>query len=86
MYLSYGSWSGGIFLLELDPETGLAIYPGVDSTDRESGNFVDRYFAIQLAAVAMHTGKVLISNMTLKADSIICSSRTEALPRMVVTT
>ena len=49
MYLSYGSWSGGIFLLELDPETGLAIYPGVDSTDRESGNFVDRYFGIHLA-------------------------------------
>ena len=48
LYMSYGSWSGGMFLLELDPKTGEAIYPGTDSTDEISGNFVDRYFGVHL--------------------------------------
>ena len=48
LYMSYGSWSGGMFLLELDRETGEAIYPGVDGTDEVSGNFVDRYFGVHL--------------------------------------
>ena len=48
LYMSYGSWSGGMFLLELDRETGKAIYPGVDSVDETSGNFVDRYFGVHL--------------------------------------
>ncbi len=48
LYMSYGSWSGGMFLLELDKETGKAIYPGVDGTDEVSGNFVDRYFGVHL--------------------------------------
>ena len=48
LYMSYGSWSGGMFLLELDPATGHAIYPGVDGTDEVSGNYVDRYFGVHL--------------------------------------
>ena len=48
MYMSYGSWSGGMWLLELDPATGEAIYPGVDSVDEVSGNYVDRYFGVHL--------------------------------------
>ena len=48
MYMAYGSWSGGMFLLELDPATGCAVYPGVDGTDEASGNFVDRYFGVHL--------------------------------------
>ena len=48
MYMSYGSWSGGMFLLELDPATGKAIYPGEDGTDEVSGNSVDRYFGVHL--------------------------------------
>ena len=48
LYMSYGSWSGGMFLLELDRETGKAIYPGVDSVDEVSGNYVDRYFGVHL--------------------------------------
>ena len=39
MWMVYGSWSGGIFILELDPETGLVIHP---EEDRE--NKVDPYF------------------------------------------
>lgn len=30
LWMVYGSWSGGIFLLELDPETGLVIHPQAD--------------------------------------------------------
>lgn len=32
LYLVYGSWSGGLFILEVDEETGLVIYPGIDSS------------------------------------------------------
>ncbi|MDE7312075.1 MAG: family 43 glycosylhydrolase [Eubacterium sp.] len=49
IYMSYGSWSGGLFMLEIDPKTGLAIYPGVDGTDAASGNRVDRYYGIHIA-------------------------------------
>lgn len=30
LWLTYGSWSGGIFLLEMDPATGKPLYPGKD--------------------------------------------------------
>ncbi|MCR4851090.1 MAG: glycoside hydrolase family 43 protein [Lachnospiraceae bacterium] len=43
MWMVYGSWSGGIFLLELDPETGDVIHPAAD----EDGN-VDPYFGKRL--------------------------------------
>lgn len=42
-WLVYGSWSGGIFLLELDPETGLVIHPEDDPE-----NDVDAYFGKRL--------------------------------------
>ena len=48
LYLSYGSWSGGLWLLELDRTSGRPMYPGVDSVDEVSGNYVDRYFGIHL--------------------------------------
>ncbi len=48
LYLSYGSWSGGLWLLELDPATGEPFYPGEDGVDELSGNEVDRYFGIHL--------------------------------------
>ena len=43
MWMVYGSWSGGIFLLELDPATGLVIHPGADD---DAG--VDPYFGKRL--------------------------------------
>lgn len=43
MWMVYGSWSGGIFLLELDPETGLVIHPEADPE-----NNVDAYFGKRL--------------------------------------
>lgn len=57
LYMSYGSWSGGLFLLELDRATGEPIYPGVDSIDEVSGNFVDRYFGIHLAGGNHQSGE-----------------------------
>lgn len=39
----YGSWSGGIFLLELDEATGLPIHPEDDSKNK-----VDKYFGKKL--------------------------------------
>lgn len=57
LYMSYGSWSGGLYLLELDPKTGEAIYPGVDSTDEISGNYIDRYFGVHLAGGNHQSGE-----------------------------
>ena len=49
LFMTYGSWSGGIFILELDKTTGRAKYPGVDGTDSNSKNFIDRYFGTHIA-------------------------------------
>jgi arabinan endo-1,5-alpha-L-arabinosidase len=43
MWMTYGSWSGGIYLLELDPKTGLVIHPKADESKR-----VDAYFGKKL--------------------------------------
>ena len=43
LYMVYGSWSGGIYLLELDPTTGLVIHPKADEA-----NNVDAYFGKKL--------------------------------------
>ncbi len=43
MWMVYGSWSGGIFLLELDPATGTVIHPEADPDNR-----VDPYFGKKL--------------------------------------
>ncbi len=43
MWMVYGSWSGGIFLLQIDEETGLVIHP-----DADSKNNVDAYYGKRL--------------------------------------
>lgn len=43
LWMVYGSWSGGIFLLEIDKETGLPIHPEMDEE-----NMVDPYFGYHL--------------------------------------
>lgn len=48
MWMCYGSWSGGIYLLEIDPATGDAIYPGKNGTT-EDGRVIDKYFGIRIA-------------------------------------
>ncbi len=49
MWLTYGSWSGGIFLLELDPSTGLPIHPEADEA-----NGVDPYYGYKLIGGGHH--------------------------------
>ena len=43
LWMAYGSWSGGIFLLELDTKTGQPKYPGQNSGD------TDAYFGKKIA-------------------------------------
>ena len=43
LWMVYGSWSGGMYLLELDPETGEVIHPEADEANR-----VDTYFGKRL--------------------------------------
>lgn len=43
LWMTYGSWSGGIFLIELDPVTGKCIHPEADEA-----NNVDPYFGKRL--------------------------------------
>ena len=43
MWMVYGSWSGGIFILELDPATGLVLHPAADEA-----RGVDPYFGKHL--------------------------------------
>ena len=47
MYMCYGSWSGGIFTLEIDPMTGKAIHPKTGQT--EDGRMVDSYFGTKIS-------------------------------------
>ncbi|MCR5273201.1 MAG: glycoside hydrolase family 43 protein [Lachnospiraceae bacterium] len=43
LWLVYGSWSGGIFLLKIDKNTGLLVHPKEDAKNR-----IDRYFGKKL--------------------------------------
>lgn len=47
MYMTYGSWSGGIFTIELNPETGKCIHPKTGKTS--DGRMVDSYFGTKIA-------------------------------------
>lgn len=47
MYMTYGSWSGGIFTLEIDPRTGKCIHPKTGTTS--DGRMVDSYFGTKIA-------------------------------------
>ena len=44
MWMVYGSWSGGIYLLEIDESTGKAIHPKADNGDAD----VDPYYGKRL--------------------------------------
>lgn len=56
LWMTYGSWSGGIFILELDPVTGQVIYPGEDSLT-EDGRLIDRYFGTKIAGGYTKSGE-----------------------------
>lgn len=54
LWMSYGSWFGGIFLLKLDNETGLRDY---DTTYRFKQNVSDEYFGYRLSGGYGCTGE-----------------------------
>ncbi|MBR3268964.1 MAG: RICIN domain-containing protein [Oscillospiraceae bacterium] len=47
MYMCYGSWSGGIFTLEIDPKTGKCIHPKTGTT--ADGRMIDSYFGTKIS-------------------------------------
>lgn len=47
MYMCYGSWSGGIFTLELDKSTGRCIHPKTGQTS--DGRMIDSYFGTKIS-------------------------------------
>lgn len=53
LWMSYGSWSGGIFMLELDEETGLRDTNVTYETDKHS----DAYFGTKIAGGAYVSGE-----------------------------
>ena len=57
LFMVYGSWSGGIFILELDKATGKPKYPGKDGTESKSGNYIDRYFGTHIAGGNHQSGE-----------------------------
>lgn len=56
LWMTYGSWSGGIFILEIDPATGKAIYPGKNS-DTDDTRIVDEYFGTRIAGGLTASGE-----------------------------
>ncbi|WP_028612134.1 LamG-like jellyroll fold domain-containing protein [Paenibacillus harenae] len=56
LWMTYGSWSGGIFMLEIDKATGKAMYPGQDGTTAD-GRLVDRYFGTKIAGGYFKSGE-----------------------------
>jgi arabinan endo-1,5-alpha-L-arabinosidase len=56
LHMVYGSWSGGIFQLDIDPATGKALYPGKDGTTAD-GRMIDRYFGTKIAGGYYKSGE-----------------------------
>ncbi len=55
MYMCYGSWSGGIFSIELDPATGKCIHPKSGTT--ADGRLVDSYFGTKISGGHRKSGE-----------------------------
>ncbi len=55
MYMVYGSWSGGIFTLEIDPATGKCIHPKTGTTS--DGRIIDSYFGTKIAGGYYKSGE-----------------------------
>lgn len=59
LWMSYGSWSGGIYMLEINQTTGKPMYPGKDNeTDSASSvNYTDRFFGKHIAGGFTQSGE-----------------------------
>ncbi|WP_339316607.1 LamG-like jellyroll fold domain-containing protein [Paenibacillus sp. FSL R10-2734] len=56
LWMTYGSWSGGIFILEIDPATGEPKYPGEDGKTAD-GRLIDRYFGTHISGGMTKSGE-----------------------------
>ena len=56
LWMTYGSWSGGIYIVEIDPTTGEVKYPGKNSTTAD-GLMVDKYFGTRIAGGYSKSGE-----------------------------
>lgn len=55
MYMTYGSWSGGIFTIEMDKATGKCIHPKTGTTS--DGRMVDSYFGTKISGGYYKSGE-----------------------------
>ncbi|MDO5558676.1 MAG: RICIN domain-containing protein [Oscillospiraceae bacterium] len=55
MYMCYGSWSGGIFTLQIDPATGKCIHPKTGTTS--DGRMIDSYFGTKISGGYKKSGE-----------------------------
>ena len=55
MYMCYGSWSGGIFTLEINPKTGCVIHPKTGTTS--DGRMIDSYFGTKISGGYTKSGE-----------------------------
>ncbi len=55
MYMTYGSWSGGIFTIEIDPATGRCIHPKSGTT--ADGRLIDSYFGTKISGGYYQSGE-----------------------------
>ena len=55
MYMTYGSWSGGIFTLQIDKATGKCIHPTTGTTS--DGRMVDSYFGTKISGGYYKSGE-----------------------------
>lgn len=56
LWMTYGSWSGGVYILKVDKSTGKVIYPGKDENS-DSGNITDRYFGTRISGGYTKSGE-----------------------------
>ena len=56
LWMNYGSWSGGIYMLKVDKKTGIPIYPGKDEKI-DTVNPTDRYFGTRIAGGYTKSGE-----------------------------
>ncbi len=47
LWMTYGSWSGGLWIVQLDPATGQVIHDYENSSEKD--NFTDKYFGKRIA-------------------------------------
>ena len=77
MYMCYGSWSGGIFTLEIDKRTGQCIHPRTGQTS--DGRMVDSYFGTKISG-----GFRSLSITPIQAIIICGSHMADLLPQAVI--